>query len=79
MPVMAAAPFNWSKLLAAQPTVPVLLSEFAEAAAPGAQIAARGGLPAAAGRFAGISQQQRQNLIMEELNAVLNNLLGTGV
>jgi hypothetical protein len=79
-PVLAAAPFNWRKVLASRPHVPPFLSEFAAEAAAAAEGAAppRAAAGGAAGAFAGLSAVERQQRLMGEVSAVITNLLGTG-
>jgi hypothetical protein len=80
-PVLAAAPFNWRKLLASRQQVPPFLSEFA-AEAGTAAIDGRAPVGAAAagsaGRLAGLSAAERKQQLMGEVSAVITNLLGTG-
>jgi hypothetical protein len=79
-PVLAAAPFNWQKVLASRPHVPRFLSEFAAVAAAVAEVRlpARAAATGAAGAFAGLSAVERQQRLMGEVSAVITNLLGTG-
>lgn len=78
-PVLAAAPFNWRKVLASRPQVPPFLSEFAAEAAAAAE--GRGAARAAAGAagvLAGLTAAERKQRLMGEVSAVVTNLLGTG-
>jgi hypothetical protein len=79
-PVLAAAPFNWRKVLSSRPHVPPFLSEFAAeaAAAAAGRAPARAAAAGAAGAFAGLNAAERQQRLMGEVSAVITNLLGTG-
>lgn len=75
-PVLAAAPFNWSKVLAGRQQAPQFLYEFAaESTAPEARKRTR---PAGAAGLAGLSSRERRERLMSQVSAVITNLLGTG-
>ena len=75
--MLAAAPFNWPSLLSGQVEVPHFLAEFAPAAA-GEAAGAGVTVPAAGGRFAGLTSNARRQQLTSEVTAVITNLLGTG-
>lgn len=77
-PVLAAAPFNWSKLLAGRQPVPHFLSEFTARAATAATGSAPGMKQSITNSLANLSSQARKQKLLEEVSQAVAGLLGTG-
>lgn len=77
-PVLAAAPFNWSKVLAGRKHVPGFLTEFTAAATSAAVPGTAGTRQPVASGLYGLDREERKKRLMQEVSGLVSNLLGNG-